>query len=72
MARPKLTIRPVEKTISLPGDVVGAVDKILYSDLEGKIPHGAWSRYILSIILDDLARYNQPPQGGQEGNKDAE
>lgn len=54
MARPKLIIRPREKTISLPEPIVEAVDEILFSQLEDKVPHGAWSRYIMGLINADL------------------
>jgi len=54
MARPKLIIRPREKTISLPEPIVEAVDEILFSELESKVPHGAWSRYIMGLINADL------------------
>lgn len=56
MARPKKAIRPVEKNISLPEDLVARVDLELYSDLEGKVPFGAWQRYVERLIRDDLTK----------------
>jgi hypothetical protein len=61
MARPKLAIRPVEKTISIPESLVAQVELELYSPLEGKVPHGAWSRYIKSLLQRDLE--NKPEEG---------
>lgn len=59
MPRPRKAIRPVEKNISLPQDLVLQVDLLLYSELEGKVPFGAWQRYIERIVREDLARRAQ-------------
>lgn len=55
MARPKKTDRPIEKNISLPQSVVVRVELELFSELEGKVPFGAWQRYILRLVEADLA-----------------
>lgn len=54
MGRPKKPIKSVEKNISIPEDVCARVDLMLYSELEGRVPHGAWSRYITGLIRKDL------------------
>jgi len=56
MARPRKAIRPIEKNISLPQDVVARVDLELYSELEGKVPFGAWQKFIERLIRAELAR----------------
>ena len=56
MARPKKTDRPIEKNISLPQSVVVRVELELFSELEGKVPFGAWQRYILRLVEADLSR----------------
>lgn len=56
MARPRKAIRPIEKNISLPEDIVARVDLELFSEVEGKVPFGAWQRYIEGLIRADLAR----------------
>ena len=56
MGRPRKAIRPVEKNISLPEDIVARVELELYSELEGKVPFGAWQRYLEGLIREDLAR----------------
>lgn len=56
MPRPSKAIRPVEKTINLPEDLVAKVDLILWSVLEEKVPHGAWARYVQGLIESDLER----------------
>lgn len=56
MARPKKTDRPVEKNISLPQSVVVRVELELFSELEGKVPFGAWQRYIVRLVEADLTK----------------
>lgn len=50
MARPKKIDRPVEKTICLPQSLVARVDLELYSELEGRVPFGAWQRFVAGLI----------------------
>lgn len=54
MPKPRRPDRPVEKTISLRQSVVGQVDLLLFSDVEGRVPHGAWARYVEGLIELDL------------------
>lgn len=63
MPRPLKTDRPQEKNISLPSSLVARVDLELFSDLEGKVPFGAWQRYIKGLVEADLARRTQLPEG---------
>lgn len=56
MARPRKTDRPIEKNISLPQSIVVRVELELFSALEGKVPFGAWQRYIVGLVEADLAR----------------
>lgn len=62
MARPRKAIRPVEKTVSLPEDLVAKVDLELFSEVEGKVPFGAWQRYLEALIRADLARRAGEPK----------
>lgn len=55
MARPRKIIRPLEKTISLPETLCAQVDLLFYSSVEGRVPHGSWSRYVEALIGKDLA-----------------
>jgi len=59
MARPRKAVRPVEKNISLPEDLVARVDLELFSELEGKVPFGAWQRYLERLIREDLAKRSE-------------
>jgi hypothetical protein len=52
--RPPKASRPVEKNISLPEDLVLRVDLLLFSELEGKVPHGAWSRLVTRVLTHYL------------------
>lgn len=54
MPRPLKTVRPVEKRISLPEDLVAQVNLKLWSELEGKVPFGAWQEYLVRLIQKDL------------------
>lgn len=56
MARPKKIIRPVELNISLPEDVVAKMHVELFSEVEGRIPHGARAKYIERLIREDQAK----------------
>lgn len=61
MPKPKNVIPPVEKTLSLPGNVVAEVELRLFSELEGRVPHGAWARLITGLLQDWLNR-TQPKE----------
>lgn len=54
MGRPLKTDRPVHKKLSLPESLVARVDLLLYSELEGRVPHAAWSEYISELIRRDM------------------
>lgn len=50
MAKTKRTIRPIEKNISIPENIVAEVNLHLYSELEKKIPFAAWSKLVSSLL----------------------
>lgn len=59
MPRVKSPIRPVQKSIHLPEDLVARVDLKLYSALENRVPFGAWSELIQALLnrwLDEVDR----------------
>ena len=56
MGRPRKAVPSIEKNISLPRDLVVAVELELYSEVEGKVPFAAWQRYLESLIRADLAK----------------
>ena len=59
MGRPRKTDRPIEKNISLPQSIVVRVELELFSELEGKVPFGAWQKYIVRLVEADLAKKGQ-------------
>ena len=63
MPRPRKVIPSVEKNISLPRDLVAVVELSLYSELEGKVPFGAWQRYLERLIREDLVKRGLLPGG---------
>jgi hypothetical protein len=59
MGRTRKTIRPIEKNISLPETLVAEVDLLLYSELEGRVPYGAWKglvQMLLEKFVEDVKR----------------
>ena len=56
MGRPRKAIPSIEKSISLPRDLVVAVELELYSEVEGKVPFAALQKYLEELIRKDLAR----------------
>lgn len=59
MPRPKKVNRPVEKSISLPETLCAQVDLMLWSELEERVPHGAWARYVRGLLEQDQLRRAQ-------------
>lgn len=56
MGRPRKAVPSIEKNVSLPRDLVVAVELELYSEVEGKVPFAAWQKYLEDLIRKDLAR----------------
>jgi len=56
MGRPLKTDRPIEKNISLPQSLIVRVELELFSELEGKVPFGAWQKYLVRLITADIAK----------------
>lgn len=54
MPRPLKIDRPVRKHVSLPSSIVAQIELMLYSDVEGRVPQGAWQAYLTDLIVSDL------------------
>jgi hypothetical protein len=52
MPKHKNPFPPIEKKISLPPMLVGEVEAELFSDLEGKVPYGAWSKLVQGLLQE--------------------
>ena len=50
MPRPRKTIPAVYVNVALPEDLAARMKLMLFSDLEGKIPHGAQSEFIAGLV----------------------
>jgi len=61
--RPAKAIPSVEKTISIPSDVVARIDLELHSALLGKVPHGAWASLVTELLRQHLNKLQ--PQGSE-------
>lgn len=66
MARPRNAVPSVEKRVSLPEDLCAILDLQFYSQLEGRIPYGAWSRYLERLIRQDLATRSKEVSNDQD------
>jgi hypothetical protein len=58
MPRPKSVTPAVEKSVSIPLDICAKVDLLLMCPIEQKIPHGAWSRLLQSLLREFLEKQN--------------
>lgn len=55
--RPSI-IRPVYLTVSIPEDISAKLKLHLFSEVEGRVPHGAYKRLIVKLLrqyLEDLS-----------------
>ena len=50
MARPRNIQRTIEKKVCIPETTVAKVDLELYSDLEGRVPVGAWKELVTKLL----------------------
>lgn len=50
MPKPAKIIRPVAKNISLPEDLVGMVELELYSEVQQRVPQGAWQALLVDLL----------------------
>ncbi len=56
MARPTNTIPSKKYKLCIPIDLASLMELHLFSELEGRIPHGRLSQYINDLIRADQAR----------------
>jgi hypothetical protein len=53
--RPAIT-KPIEKKLSLDAELVAKVELMLFSDLEGRVPYGAWAGFIEQLLREHFVR----------------
>ncbi|UOF77856.1 hypothetical protein [Bacteriophage sp.] len=63
MPRPKHIDRPIEAKVNIPSSLFTQVQLQLYSDLEQRVPYGAFSRYVVELIKKDQERLQQGKEG---------
>lgn len=61
MPKPRRTIRPTQLNVSIPETLRAEVDLKLYSEVERRVPHGAYSAYICRLIEADLKGAKNEP-----------
>lgn len=64
MPRPRKVIRPVERSISLPEDLNARIELHLFSDVEGRVPHGAFSRFMEGLARQYFAQFEKGASNG--------
>lgn len=55
MPRPRKATPSRKRMTFLPEDLAAEVEILLFSEIEGRVPHGAWSAYVEQLIRQDLA-----------------
>lgn len=59
MPKPRRVDRPIEKSINLPISLCTKIDLLLYSELEGRVPHGAWSKLVAQLLEAHIAKLSE-------------
>lgn len=62
MARPKQTTPSVFRNIALPQPLADRLDVFLYSELEGRIPTGAYKAFFTNLIEQHFEQSRRPCQ----------
>lgn len=58
--RPQNILRPVKLTTYLPEDLRAKLDIHLYSEVEGRVPHGAYSAFLADRVREFFASKPEP------------
>lgn len=58
MPRVKKIDRPIEKKLSIPKSIHDRVELLLYSELEGRVPLGKWSEFVVEALQEKLKGLN--------------
>lgn len=68
MPKPKNTSPPTRLDLQIPEDLRARLDLMLYSELEGRIPHGEYTRFFCARLREhfewvrlDLEAFGLPP-----------
>lgn len=70
--RPPNILRPIKLNTSIPEDLRAKLDIYLFSEVEGRIPHGAYAKFIHGLIKDffdeELAKAKRVKMEGGESS----
>lgn len=55
MPRPKSAVPRVDKKITMSSEIVDRVELELFSELEGRVPYGAWAAFVEGLIAQHFA-----------------
>lgn len=69
MPKPPNVIRPTQLTVALPADIRARLDLHLWSDLERRVPHGAYAKFLTQLLreyFDARNPINSSPIGPPE------
>ncbi len=56
MSRPPNILRPIKLTTTLPEDIHAKLTLYLYSEAEGRVPAGAYQRFLVDRITEFFSR----------------
>ena len=61
MSRPPNIIRPKQLTFILPEDIRAKMDLYLWSELENRVPYGAYSKFIGGLLNEFFDKQKEQP-----------
>lgn len=59
MVRPRNIARTIRKHLTMREELLTAVELELFSEVEGRVPVGAWQDYIEGLVEDDLRQRSE-------------
>lgn len=59
MARQPNIIRPIKLTLHLPEDLKSRVDLFLWSDVHRRVPYGAYTQLITTLLQEYLEKHER-------------
>lgn len=62
MPRRPNVVRPVRLTLMLPEDIRAKLDLHLWSEVEGRVPHGAYQQFFLARIAEYFSSHSIVPK----------
>ncbi len=57
--KPPNTIPPTRLEVYIPADIRARMDLHLYSSVEGRVPHGAYKKFLCELIREFFAKQDK-------------